>query len=240
MAVKKLNPEWVTQGLIDFEYKKYVLLDYIQYVGKQFKDYKLYPYQSDILQQHRYLKSIAENQQLFFDKFPKFLKEISTENMKNEFETKSISSPMMEEIKKIINFSIPLIENKLKEGASLYDEIENVLKMETVGLRPINLDEGYVMVQLKGMTNVFIYNYQLKLFEHANEKYRGIFMEYLGDEVVTISNNIENIKLSLVKQNESMPNPCTFYIHSSLKLPYKESVLPIVKRMVVQEIAKAA
>ncbi len=37
-----LPKNWLTEGLIDFEYKKYILLSYTQQVKGSFKERKLY------------------------------------------------------------------------------------------------------------------------------------------------------------------------------------------------------
>lgn len=41
--MKTLSENWLTDGWIDFEYKKYILLACLQHVGGQFKEVKLDP-----------------------------------------------------------------------------------------------------------------------------------------------------------------------------------------------------
>ena len=38
-----LSENWITENHIDFEYKKYVLLGYLQKVKEHFNEQKLYP-----------------------------------------------------------------------------------------------------------------------------------------------------------------------------------------------------
>ena len=47
--MKKLEKDWLTSGLIDFEYKKYILLAYLQEVKGNFDSNKLYPHLSDLI-----------------------------------------------------------------------------------------------------------------------------------------------------------------------------------------------
>jgi hypothetical protein len=42
--MNQLNRDWLTQGLIDFEYKKYVLLGYLKTVKGSFSRVELYPF----------------------------------------------------------------------------------------------------------------------------------------------------------------------------------------------------
>ena len=37
----KLSPEWFLEGTLDFEYKKYVLLAYLQHVSQEFAEMNL-------------------------------------------------------------------------------------------------------------------------------------------------------------------------------------------------------
>jgi hypothetical protein len=42
--MEKLKENWLTEGLIDFEYKKYVLLAYLKSVKESFSRVELYPF----------------------------------------------------------------------------------------------------------------------------------------------------------------------------------------------------
>ena len=45
----KLKENWLTEGLIDFEYKKYQLLAYLKRVKDSFNKVELYPFLSDLV-----------------------------------------------------------------------------------------------------------------------------------------------------------------------------------------------
>jgi len=42
--MKKLPTNWLTDGLINFEYKKYLLLAYLKSVEEEFESKRLYPF----------------------------------------------------------------------------------------------------------------------------------------------------------------------------------------------------
>jgi hypothetical protein len=44
-----LNKNWLTEKYIDFEYKKYVLLAWLQEVNNNFQDQKLYPFLAQLI-----------------------------------------------------------------------------------------------------------------------------------------------------------------------------------------------
>ena len=60
--MKSLDKNWFADGIIDFEYKKYILLDYIQSVRKCFLQNKLYPAFSDLISNYRNLLEFGNNE----------------------------------------------------------------------------------------------------------------------------------------------------------------------------------
>jgi hypothetical protein len=49
----KLKDNWLTDGLIDFEYKKYQLLAYFKNVKESFQRVELYPFLGDMIFHYR-------------------------------------------------------------------------------------------------------------------------------------------------------------------------------------------
>ena len=45
----KLSENWITEKHIDLEYKRYVLLAYLQHVSEQFEEVRLYPALSELV-----------------------------------------------------------------------------------------------------------------------------------------------------------------------------------------------
>ena len=64
-----LSTNWITEKHIDFEYKKYVLLAYLQHVSAHFTENKLYPDLSELITHYRNVLSLKENKQTMFDSF---------------------------------------------------------------------------------------------------------------------------------------------------------------------------
>ncbi len=69
--MSKLTQNWLTDGLIDFEYKKYILLAYLQQVGKSFSKQELYPTFSDLIFHYNNLRKVKEGKELLYQNFPK-------------------------------------------------------------------------------------------------------------------------------------------------------------------------
>ena len=100
--MKKLSNDWLTDGLIDFEYKKYILLAYLMEVRKNFDSTKLYPFLSDLVFHYRNLLKLKENKQLFYDSFPKRLSKADFEKLKLVYQDIVSDDDVMKEMEEII------------------------------------------------------------------------------------------------------------------------------------------
>jgi hypothetical protein len=235
-----LKENWLTEGLVDFEYKKYQLLAYLQKVKNSFGRVELYPFLSDLVFHYRNLKSISENKGLIRDSFPK---EISLESLNNlELSYKQIvdDDAVMKEIEDIIQFSIPKVKDSLDEGSFIYEYVESQCEIAPVGLASLYANEGYMFISQPPQKEAEVYRYQITFFQQSSEMMRGIHTQYINTEERSFSNTYEQIKLKLVRQFSDLPNPSTYLITSKLKFPFSQTLMPVAKRLLVKHIAKAA
>lgn len=234
----RLDANWITKGTIDFEYKKYLLLAYLQKIGKHFDEKKLYPFLSDLVFHYNNLVSIKENKTIAVNRFPKKLSKIEFQNFKLEYEKIIEDDEYMEEIETIIDFALPKVKDYLKEGKDLFDYVEDRLEIFPIGVLPLNPEAGYLFVKEKSKRLTRVYEYTVTIFENASEKYRGMKTQYLTSYKVSITNTLEMIKVDLLKNNKRLPNPATYVVESPLPLPYAETLFPIAKRILVKRISE--
>ncbi len=232
--MKNLSPNWITEGWIDFEYKKYLLLDYLQEVSKQFDEKKLYPTLSDIISHHHYLQQLKENKEIVASAFPKQISKIDFENFKLQYEKLMIENKCIEELETILEFAIPQLQTTMNDGRELYASVENDLQIFPIGLVPVNPEFGYLFLARTGSRQTKVYEYQIALFENSTEMYRGIKVEYICTYTKSIANTYENMKSTIIKTEKKIFSPGTFVIESHEKFPLMETFLPVAKRTLVR------
>jgi hypothetical protein len=232
-----LKHDWLTEGLIDYEYKKYILLAYLKDVQKRFNKSELYPFMADLVFHYRNLLKLKENKKLLFENFPKSLSLEDFKRLKLAYNKLITDDEVMSVIEEIIAFAIPKLEQALDEGKELYEFVEENMEMNPVGVSPIYLKEGYLFINMDAQPLVSVYRYKLTFFEHVSEKYRGISTEYLGDEMCGISRSYENLKVDLTRSFTDMPNPATYLFVSKLSFPIQQTILPVAKRLLVRQIS---
>jgi hypothetical protein len=238
--MESLSRNWITESHIDFEYKKYILLAYLQHVSDNFSDNRLYPYLSDLVEHYRSVKRLQDSKKNLFEKFPERISGADFEQFKLVYERMVEDDSLMQEVESIINFSIPQMELYLKEGKKIYDFIEEHMRIYPVGIVPLNNETGYLFLKLKYDNETKVYEYQISFFENPEEKFRGIHVNYIGSYEKNLLNTFEAIKSDLLRYNKALPNPATFVIETELMIPFDETFLPMAKRSIVKKIAGAA
>lgn len=238
--VQTLNKNWITENHIDFEYKKYMLLAYLQHVSDNFTENRLYPYLSDLIDHYRNLKHLRENKQQLFNSFPGRLNGADLEQFRLVYEKLVGDDAVMMEIEQILEFSIPELERWLKEGRKIYDFVEEHTRIVPVGVIPLSSDSGYLLLRSGLSKDTHVYEYHVTIFENPLERYRGIHLDFIATYEKSLMNSYESIKADLLRYNRNLPNPATFAIETDMDVPLDATFLPLAKRSIVKRIAGAA
>ena len=235
-----LHEDWLTSGLLDFEYKKYLTLAYMQGVKQKFDEKKLYPFMSDLVFHYNNLVTIKQNKQLIFENFPKELSRADFEQLKLDYKRIIEDDQLMGTLGEIINFAIPRFKECVDEGVGLYEDIAYRISIEPIGITPLYKDEGYLLLFINNSKTVYVHRYKITVFKQASESYRAIHTELLEEVQWSLVNTFEHIKRELVARNRDLPNPAAYLALSQSQYPLQETLLPITKRLLVQHIGQAA
>jgi len=233
----KLSENWITEKHIDLEYKRYVLLAYLQHVSERFEEVRLYPALSELVNHYRNLVALKESKKNLLDSFPEKLSQADLHNFKLVYEKLCEDDKLMQELQSIIEFSIPQFQKHLSEGKKIYDFIESKIMIFPVGIMPLNFDAGYLMLKSGNQSETRVYEYQITIFEQSTERFRGISMQYIASYEKTLNNTYENIKRDLIMYNKNFPNPATYVVETELILPIDDTLLPLAKRSLVKYIS---
>lgn len=236
--MEKLSENWITEHHIDFEYKKYMLLAYLQHVSERFDETRLYPALGELVKHYRNVVDLKNQKKNLFDSFPEKLSQADFTNFKLVYEKLASDDSLMQEIESIIDFSIPKFEFYLSEGKKIYDFIESKIEIFPVGIVPIHFDAGYLFLRSGTDSPTRVYEYQMTIFQGPEERYRAISMQFIMAYEKTLRNTYENIKYDLVFYNRNLPNPATYVIETELVLPIEDTLLPLAKRSLVKFISQ--
>lgn len=228
--MKKLDDDWITQGILDFEYKKYMLLAYLQYVNQSFDQQKLYPPFSDLINHYRNAASLKEGKNKLLESFPKRLSHLDLKNFKMFFETIIQEDENITELEEILDFSLTEMKSHLGIGKDIYDAVDKQLVIESVGVKALKDDEGLLLIDPNYDPFYYVYKYKLSVFETAHEKVRGLQTDFIQKIRKSIGTTIEQLKLNIIKNMNLISNLSTFRVVSVEPYPFNETLLPVVKR----------
>lgn len=235
--MKSLSETWFADGFIDFELKKYTLLAYLQNITSQFNENKLYPQLADLIFHYNNLVAFRENKKYLQEQFPKKFSGIQMEKLQLLYEQMIEDDELMQELEAIIQYASGQMKSTITSGTEIYEFVEDKLNIFPVGLLPIETNEGYFFLSEGSYRETRVYQYRLSFFEKHQEKYRSIKTEFISQYERNIVNTYEYIKIDLIRNRKTLPNPAVYSIETPLKFPVDETLLPIAKRSLVRYLA---
>ncbi|MEO6632448.1 MAG: hypothetical protein ABIN13_12015 [Mucilaginibacter sp.] len=238
--MKSLGINWFIEGPIDFEYKKYILLDYLQEINRYFDKSKLYPNLTDLIFHYNNLLYFKKNKSMLQQAFPQRLTQADIAAVKLTYQKIVDDDSSMREIEQIIAYAMQKMDPAIQTGKEIYDFVEGQLNIDPVGIVPLQPFSGYFSLRNGRERTNFIYEYQITIFENKDDKYRGININFIDTYEESILNTPESLKLNLIRRNQYMPNPAVYYVQSDITFPLEQTLLPVAKRSLVKYISRAA
>jgi hypothetical protein len=237
--LNSLGLNWFIEGSLDFEHKKYVLLNYLQEINRHFDKSKLYPNLTDLVFHYNNLLDFKQNKTSLQQAFPQRLTKADIEAVKLTYKKIVEDDSSMQEIERIITYALGKMDPAIQIGKEIYDFVESRLNIDPVGLVPLLPYSGYFSLRNGSDKTNWIYEYQLSIFENKDDQYRGINVQFVDTYEQSISNTPESIKISLINRRRHLPNPAVFYVQSDISFPLEQTLLPVAKRSLVKYIMAA-
>jgi len=213
--MKKLHKNWITEKHLDFEYKKYVLLAYLKNVSKSFSQSMLYPYFSDLKEHYNDLTNLQDCMDAVFDGCQKTIAGFDFEQMAVLYNQDS-KKRWVEDLDKILEFSLSKITTSLKDGETIFDFLQSHIQVRTVGIAPLNNNEGYLFLTNMQKNTVMVYSYIITIFDKPDVHQRKM------------------------KGNKDLPNPATYSIEADISIPINETMLPMAKQLIGKHISETS
>lgn len=233
-----LSVNWFIEGSLDFEYKKYQLLAYLQHINKRFNKTKLYPDLNDLIFHYNNLLKFKESKTVLQKSFPERLTNADIEAVKLTYEKMVQDDSLMQEIECIINYSLKKIDPAIKAGKEIYDFVESQLHIETIGVVPLYPYHGYLLLRNGDTSGTNVYEFRVTIFESQDEKYRGINTQYVTSyERNFIYGTPEAIRKDLIHTRREFPNPAVYHIETDITFPLEQTLLPLAKKNLVRYIS---
>ncbi len=233
----KLSSQWLTDGILDFEYKKYVVLAYLQHIDRAFEQVTLYPYLPQIREHYESSLALQQSQQSLRREFPKVLTGIDLVRRRLQYQEIYMENAVLGEISAILDFAVPRFSQAATTGQARRDDVAARLSIVPIGILPLEVNEGYLFIHQTPSQETAIYRYRTTLFDARRE--RIVQTEPVITLRKSFSNTFENMKVELTRRYTQLPNPATYMVESPHAYPLDETLLPLAKQLMVPYISAA-
>lgn len=233
---------WILEEPIDFEYKQYIILDYIKKTGEKLEKFELYPSFQDLSIHYTSVCKVIENgQYITLKNKPEDIDDeiLLSDLIYNPIIFKSIEET--EEILKIASFAKEKLQNLFMITKSLWSVVNETINLKLINsLDSLGFGIGYFFFNYGGEFYIYEYSF-VPIRENSPEHKCNIKLLYKGDEVDVESIIIERGKHGingeyLEKINNYGIELPIFKISIDQEFPLEGCLLSLMKRKVMNYI----
>ena len=235
-----LDLDLFTQVQSDYEVRQYKVLAALKKISEDFQQNRIYPHLSELVNLRSTLLDIKNRLEDIRNDFPKRIKNIDLVNEIIEHEVVFVDGSDLSKVEDLIEWALPHIETTIEEGKAIYEFVDDEIRIEEVGIIPNYVDEGYFFVPDNAVAKLLLFQYEVSIFQSAQDQYRSLktgFLKALHQGRAMLSPN--SIKLDLIREHKKLPNPATYSFETDLDFPFNETIFPVVKRKLLQQLAEA-
>lgn len=235
--LSNLSLDLFTNVQDDLEKRQYKILAGLKKISTEFQYYKIYPHLGRLVELHRVLKDVTARLTDLRNRFPKRISRIDWVNQTIEHEVVFVDGTDLSAVEELINWALPKIEKVINEGAAVHEFVEKELNIEHVGILPNYRDEGYFFVPDNRERRLNLFRFEVSIYQSSEDPYRTLktrFLRYINQGGAQLSPG--SIKLDLIREEKELPNPATFAFDTSLDFSFRQTILPVAKRKLLQTI----
>jgi hypothetical protein len=236
-----LSLEDFTGVVDDVERTQYNILGGLQRARKAFDQKRVYPHLGRLVKLHGALVSILKQTEDLRTSSTGRIAGIDWEKKAVTYEWPELEETEMAVVEDLIRWALPHIRDVIEAGTSVYEHVEDNLALETVGILPAYVQEGYLMVPQREEGALHVLRYTLSRIEGEGETHRAlktVHCKTIAQESVDVDPS--SIKLQLLEERRDLPTPATYISNIDLHVPYRETLLPVVKRRLVRRLSAEA
>ena len=240
-----LSLDTFSRAAYDYEQAQYQVLGSLKHAQEAFSENRIYPHLGQLAKLHRTLRLILKRSEDFEKGLPREIKEIDLENKQVVYEWPELDEGQMTDVKALIEWALPRLQATLEEGKTIYEFVDDNLRLEEVGLVPAYRQEGYLLVPDREQGTLHVMQYSLSIFDgsmdEGGERYRRLKTAPLKsiDYAADLVPEPRQVKLDLLEERRELPNPATYFFDAEVDFPFEPTVFPIAKRKLMRYLSGA-
>ena len=233
MVPTGLPKDWATMPAFDLELKRYLLLGYLKRVQEHFGQYKLYPYLQDLRERHAELVALRRSKDAMQWALNGALVGFDPETGTPVHERLEDEVPL-KVIDEMLDLAIPKMERAMDQGVQLYQELAQQIQFAPIGVQPLDLRTGWLM--MRTMEEVRVYAYTIPWVQGTPnwDGQQAVRTNYVSTFPIGLSYTYEQIRSELLQGHHHLPLAATFALECPIPLPCMETFIPLAKQRVYE------
>jgi hypothetical protein len=231
-----METNWVFQEPIDLEHKQYVLLGFLHKIQKDFDKLKLYP-------NFQYLSLHLANINLLLEKgqylsLNRLLKDPDDEILISDLIANNIPNINNNEIIEVINickFSNEKLQDYFNQAKAIWEIANDTISINPVrNIKNVNSNQGIFFIEFSNKK--YAYEFLIKQIKKGSNETKCILKKINLNETQTLEESLimsKNTLIKNIKDSDVFNNLILFETHHNNNFPLKETILPIVKRKIM-------
>jgi hypothetical protein len=232
-----LSLELFTGAAYDVERTQYQVLAGLKRARDAFSKNYVYPHLGRLVKLYKTLNTVLERSEAFRTKQTGEITGVDLDAESLIYEWPELDRDQMADVKELIRWSLPHVQDAIEEGRAVYEFVEDSLYVEEVGIVPSYVEEGYMMVPDREQDVLHVMRYHLSIFTNADERYRSLRTVHCKSVPQPgVDLHPSSVKLELMEENQDLPNPATYFFDTEEVFPYERTMLPVVKRRLMRHL----
>jgi len=217
----------IITAALDDELEEYRLLAYLQHMDEQYREHKLYPWLDDLDRRIGQLRGLVQRGEAL--KAHLAGEVIGLDFVRGELVRRPAAKLQhWASVQRALERTLPPLITAREKGQELRDSLNERIRVEPVGIVPLDAREGWLLLRQRNEAVVYAYSLPLVREVDPTDRHRLVRTRYFATWTLGLSSTYEHIKAELARTGP-LPNPATFAFESDISLPRIETFLPLAK-----------
>jgi hypothetical protein len=231
-----MKTDWLFQEPIDLEHKQYVLLDYLQKLDKNLNNFKLYPQFQEISLHLASINLLLEKGQTL--ELNRTLKDPDDEILLSDLipiNCPPLTEEDIVEVYKVCKYSSTKLTDYFNHAKAIWDIVNDSVSIDPVQNKK-NIDPKQGLFFLDYNEKTIFYEFNIKPIKKGNLETKCHIKKICECKRDEFEQKIKEIKRPLIKNLQEKTiyeNLIVFTVNHNNNYPLKETLLPIVKRKIM-------
>ena len=231
-----MKTDWLFQEPIDLEHKQYVLLDYLQKLDKNLNNLKLYPQFQEISLHLASINLLIEKGQYLTTN--RTLKSPDDEILISDLV--AVDCPILTkdeilEVYHVCRYSTEKLKDYFNHAKAIWDIVNDTVSIDVVQ-NPKNIEPKQGLFFLDYKEKTYLYEFIIKQIKKDSVETKCQIKKICECPNGEFNEKLKSIKTPLIKnlQDEEVHGKLiVFTVNHNNNYPLKETLLPIVKRKIM-------